>query len=190
MSRRITNSLLALVCGLALVSAVVISMVQAGDGDPPSSETTCDPLKDATPGLYGLCLAFNEAQDCEPDLSVPQADRFAHCKPASLKVLEVYDRKKDASDPEMPNSGPCCFDEAAVNAIWDQPGSVCQFREGIGDLSSSVSVAGGDTYAQITDWESGGGLCLYVVNNTVLAYQEASDENVAECEQLMPCAGS
>ena len=40
------------------------------DALPAANEGVCNELLDATPGLYGLCLAFCEAQDCQPDYSL------------------------------------------------------------------------------------------------------------------------
>ena len=31
---------------------------QTPDGETPAVEDVCDPVKDATPGLYGLCIAI------------------------------------------------------------------------------------------------------------------------------------
>ena len=70
------------------------------DGETPANEGVCDDLMFATPGLYGLCVAFCEAQDCEPDFSLD--DPFEQCTPSSPMVLEAYDRRKGEGDPEMP----------------------------------------------------------------------------------------
>ena len=40
---------------------------QTPDGETPANEGVCDELMFYTPGLYGLCVAFCEAQDCVPD---------------------------------------------------------------------------------------------------------------------------
>ena len=57
-----------LVCCLCVSVAALISvplMAQTPDGETPAEETVCDPLKadGITKGLYGLCVAFCEAQD-------------------------------------------------------------------------------------------------------------------------------
>ncbi len=69
------------------------------DGFPPANEGVCDDLTTATPGLFGLCVAFCEAQDCDPDLTAD--DPFASCKPGSQKVLAQYNKRKGAGDPDM-----------------------------------------------------------------------------------------
>lgn len=60
------------------------------DGDTPSEESVCDVLRDGeyTKGLYGLCVAYCEAEA------------------RSEKVLANYDRKRNEGDPEMPCTAP------------------------------------------------------------------------------------
>lgn len=40
------------------------AFAQTPDGETPANEGVCDELIGLTPGLYGLCVAFCEAQDC------------------------------------------------------------------------------------------------------------------------------
>ncbi len=70
------------------------------DGATPAEETICDDLKHGTPGLYGLCIAFCEAHDCEPDFSLE--DPFSVCKQSDRKILDNYRRKMRDGDPDMP----------------------------------------------------------------------------------------
>jgi hypothetical protein len=71
------------------------------DGETPANEGVCDDLMFATThGLHALCVAFCEAQDCEPDFSLE--DPFEQCTPSSPRVLEVYNARKGEGDPEMP----------------------------------------------------------------------------------------
>jgi len=92
------------------IAAVVVLLCgyvygQTPDGETPANEGVCDDLMFASPGLYGLCVAFCEAQDCVPDPAA--ADPFANCRPSSPKLLEIYNRKKQPSDPSMP----CYYEE-------------------------------------------------------------------------------
>ncbi|MGI9330105.1 MAG: hypothetical protein ACR2QB_05260, partial [Gammaproteobacteria bacterium] len=52
-------------CSFVLI--VVLSQVpvqaQTPDGETPAIEDVCDGLIGGTPGLYGLCVAYCEAQD-------------------------------------------------------------------------------------------------------------------------------
>jgi len=85
----------------------------------PANNGVCDELVDATPGLYGLCVAFCEAHECEADFTA--GDPWADCKPSDPKLLEIYDKLKDPGDPEMPciiaDSSCPCFTQAMVDAI-------------------------------------------------------------------------
>ncbi|MDH4107941.1 MAG: hypothetical protein OEW35_06475 [Gammaproteobacteria bacterium] len=69
------------------------------DGKTPAEESVCDTLQDATPGLYGLCVAFCEAHDA--DSRAPGGDPEALRRP-DRKLLENYDRKRREGDPPMP----------------------------------------------------------------------------------------
>ncbi len=56
-----------LIC-ISLVATIgVFGQVQANtpDGMTPAVETLCDAYQDSIPGLYGLCVAYCEAQDLD-----------------------------------------------------------------------------------------------------------------------------
>jgi hypothetical protein len=91
---------LALVFVVALGIASTPALTGTHDGQTPAEESICDGLEWATPGLYGLCLGFCEAQDCEPDFSLDNP--LENCKPASRKILENYRKKMRPGDPDMP----------------------------------------------------------------------------------------
>ena len=83
---------------LILISATFVlvgslpATAQTPDGMTPAEETDCDVLIGATPGLYGLCVAFCEAHDADPsDLDVPDQ-----------MILEIYNKKMVLDDPPMP----------------------------------------------------------------------------------------
>ena len=81
------------------------------DGETPAEEDVCDDLKfGATKGLYGLCVAFCEAQDsdCVPDYDAE--DPYAGCKMRDRRILDNYNRKKKDGDPDMPCL-PCAGDD-------------------------------------------------------------------------------
>ena len=80
------------------VARVTDEIIQVNEG-------ICDELIGGTPGLFGLCVAFH-AHDCEPDFS--EEYPFAECKPSSVKILELYNKRKQPGDPEMPGiQKPC-----------------------------------------------------------------------------------
>ena len=62
---------------MAIALLSVSAHAQTPDGLAPVNEGVCDDLIGGTPGLYGLCVAFCEAQDCTApaDLTSPAAWR-------------------------------------------------------------------------------------------------------------------
>jgi hypothetical protein len=103
---------------LAALAAPAV-FAQTPDGETPSVETVCDPLRvsnGGTPGLYGLCVAYCEAQDCHDN---PQCkaenpgDAWGAHSCSCEDVLANYNKKRQATDPEMPCILPAecpCFD--------------------------------------------------------------------------------
>ncbi len=103
------------------------------DGIPPANEGVCDVLRadGVTRGLYGLCVAFCEAQD-HATLSdtITQADLLAlQIGAPSGKILQNYNRRKSPEDPDMPcvlveEDCPCwsAAELAAIDGISDFDG--------------------------------------------------------------------
>jgi hypothetical protein len=90
--KSISAKLASLFLVVGLVAAVPV-VAETPDGTTPANEGACDVLKtNATPGLYGLCVAYCEAQDL---------DTFEK-EPANSKILANYNKKKQAGDPDMP----------------------------------------------------------------------------------------
>ena len=95
---------------ICLVIACLICALPASaetpDGQTPAEETLCDPLMEdgVTKGLYGLCVAFCEAQDsAERSTPLTPEDLDAlKIEVPSGRILENYNRKKQESDPGMP----------------------------------------------------------------------------------------
>ena len=108
------------VVSIALVAfAGPAAFAQTPDGDPPSIETVCDPLhigNGGTPGLYGLCVAYCEAQDCGTSLECKEenpGDAWGAHSCGCSDVLTNYNDKKEPGDPDMPCIEPTecpCFD--------------------------------------------------------------------------------
>lgn len=95
------------VSGLALVVGSIASYGQGTpDEETPANEGVCDGLKadGITKGLYGLCVAFCEAQDCEAtvDTATGEVTLDGDCRPSNPKLLEAYNKRKTDSDPLMP----------------------------------------------------------------------------------------
>ena len=114
-------------------SAVI---ARAGDCDPPSVEEVCEVVKYGTPGLYGLCIAFCEAQDCEPNLNAD--DPWENCPPGSERVLANYRRKMESGDPDMPclqAPCPCWTEDELATLMYPRSGDFN--AECVKDLNSS-----------------------------------------------------
>ncbi len=106
---------LILVTGQATTSAPV--MAATLDGLTPANEGACDILKtNATPGLYGLCVAYCEAQDL---------DIVGDRETPNNKILANYRKKMQLGDPDMPClKVPCpCWNDAELAAITGRAGS-------------------------------------------------------------------
>jgi hypothetical protein len=115
---------------LALVSGQS-TYAQTPDGATPANEGICDPLKaeGVTKGLYGLCVAFCEAQD-HADILTPitdaEYDELLDTSPSG-RILANYLKKKTETDPSMPCikiEEPCpCWtaeDLAEIDGVmWD-----------------------------------------------------------------------
>ena len=86
-------------CAVLALSMNGVALAETPDGETPANEGVCDELVGATPGLYGLCVAYCEAQDL---------DEFGEQKPSNDRLLAVYDKKRKAGDPDMPcRQAPC-----------------------------------------------------------------------------------
>lgn len=117
-----------IISSLSVFSLPVVAATP--DGQAPAEETVCDPLKadGVTKGLYGLCVAFCEAQDVtsiaapltEDELNAIMADA-----PSGI-ILENYNKKKTESDPGMPcimaeAPCPCWSNEELIEIDGQQP---------------------------------------------------------------------
>jgi len=124
-------------CGLFIVLFTLIALnaaAQTPDGLTPTEETVCDPLRadGVTKGLYGLCVAFCEANDLAA-LSNPITEADLQLLEDSIpsgRILENYNRKKLETDPDMPcvkieeqdNGCPCWSEEeiASIDGYTDE----------------------------------------------------------------------
>lgn len=131
---RVTNLLAVFaVAGSVLAMGTFNQPVQAStpDGSTPANEGVCDVLRGGTPALYGLCVAYCEAQDL---------DLVGDKETPNNKILANYRKKMQAGDPDMPClKVPCpCWTDAELASITNNAGA--------GDSVSCVSNA---TSAQI-----------------------------------------
>jgi len=110
---------------VVMLFAVNVPAVASGtpDGTTPANEGVCDVLKGGTPGLYGLCVAYCEAQDL---------DSFDK-DPPNTKILTNYRNKMQAGDPDMPCvKVPCpCWTSAELGSITaDNTAAACPTATG------------------------------------------------------------
>lgn len=128
------------------------------DGETPANEGVCDVLKadGITKGLYGLCNAYCEAQDL---------DTFDK-EPPNSKILANYNKKKTATDPEMPCiQHPCpCWSLEEIAGIHSDGMAVCvpstnklQIVNTTTDISQNLAEA---------DTNAGRERCRYIDLNT------------------------
>ena len=115
------RSIYASILTVTLFSMSTPTMAGTPDGLTPNDEVICDGLKDATKGLYGLCIAYCEATDSPEDLS--SEAKIAALPKHSAKILENFNKMRQIGDPQMPCS--TYYDETACPA-WtrDQINSV------------------------------------------------------------------
>lgn len=110
---------------LGMTAITTTAIASTPDGETPANEGVCDVLKvdGITKGLYGLCVAYCEAQDLN-DMNK---------EPPSTRILTNYNRKKQAGDPIMP-----CLEPPPNCPCWTPEELDAIFADGItGQCSSS-----------------------------------------------------
>jgi len=117
-SRTLITAAFVMLLGMTGFSATAVATTP--DGETPANEGVCDILKadGITKGLYGLCNAYCEAQDL---------DTFDK-EPPSTKILANYNKKKAATDPDMPCLRvpcPCWSDEELASFTADGMVATC-----------------------------------------------------------------
>ena len=101
------------------------TIAQTPDGITPAQENVCGALQEdgVTKGLYGLCVAFCEAQDITSltdPLTEAEFEELMSSAPSG-KILEKYNARKSDADPAMPCvqiEDPCpCFSDEELSSI-------------------------------------------------------------------------
>jgi hypothetical protein len=128
------------ITSVLIASSVVLAAPDADakgtrDGETPAVEDVCDPLIGLTPGLFGLCLAFCEAQDCEATLDEATGETVFDpiCEQSSPKILDDYNRLRTPTDPVLPCltvvAAECpCWNEEELDTIADGETQACGLR--------------------------------------------------------------
>jgi hypothetical protein len=168
-----------------MLAATGSAVASTPDGETPANEGVCDMLIGATPGLFGLCNAYCEAQDL---------DSFDK-EPPRTKILENYNKKKQAGDPDMPCvQAPCpCWTPAELASISADGQAVCvepatdklQLVNTTLDISRNFAEA---------DTNAGRERCRYIDLNTsprTIRSFNLSPEDAQECYTMVEqaCAG-
>ncbi len=163
----------------------------AADEITPANEAICDELMGGTPGLYGLCVAFCEAQDCEATFyrAGGEVTFRPNCKPSNPKLLVNYNRLRNSDDPEMPcinvvdNECPC-WTQDELTAIAD--GGLNRCGETVDGYALSAygprRLRAGAAISFDESEELNGGECYYrvmtpqyVVRNLQVTFTEAEN---------------
>ena len=166
---------LGLLC-VSLAMSALPAAAQTPDGMTPAEEGVCDVLTGATPGLYGLCVAFCEAQDCEatldPATGIVTFD--PSCKQSSVQVLENYYKKAGDSDPQMPClKVPCpCWSEPEMDDIGGSS-DYCFSRPTITGIFGNAMDGNGAELAYAIDSPVNGRSCIMSETNPPI-YREQS----------------
>jgi len=182
-------------CVLVLAGGLAVNgaaLATTPDGDTPANEGVCDILKGGTPGLYGLCVAYCEAQDLD---SIEK-------DPPNTRILANYKKKMQPGDPEMPCVQvpcPCWSAEELAGIVDDNKVAFC------GELSSTslqvidmqelVPLTGALTKRRFADVDTNPESlrCRYVDLNapSVIRIQEPTAAEAGSCyTQLQEaCAG-
>jgi len=156
-----------------------VAFAQTPDEQTPANEGVCDELQadGITKGLYGLCVAFCEAQDhvsILAPITQEEYDTLANSAPSG-RILRNYNKKKEVANnpanPDMPCirvEEPCpCWTEAELAEIdgvmWD------------GSLSNSneISEPGGHRC-----WDNGPNVFAYEIDRSefALTVAQANDD--------------
>ncbi len=145
-------SLMFLVAMAVVFSGLAISqaVAQTPDGETPANEGVCDGLQGATPGLFGLCNAYCEAQDL---------DDFEK-EPPRTKILANYRKKMKAGDPDMPCiQAPCaCVSQDELNEMTAD--GIAECNQLSGQIRIEDNVVG--IHFANTDTAAGRERCTYV----------------------------
>lgn len=138
-----------LISSVAMVSLLAPNVfAQTTDGQTPAEESVCDPLTadGVSAGLYGLCVAFCEAQDfATADVLLTQTDlEELQNELPSGRILDHYNDMKQASDPGMP-----CIVEAEC-PCWTQ--QELESIDGLGTDGRSFSCPRPPAPNEDADW--------------------------------------
>jgi hypothetical protein len=165
---------------LATMSPPVLATTP--DGETPANEGVCNGLKaeGVTPALYGLCVAYCEAQD----LDITDKD------PPNIKILENYNKRKLATDPAMPClKVPCpCWEDAELASISSDGMAAACLR-----TTTSVQLIDNAPKTHYALADTGRSRCAYVDLNPLppkVNFQTITPEQAQACFNAVSSACS
>lgn len=135
MKNILLNATIGLFISLSIIG--LPALAQTPDGMTPANEGVCDILQadGTTKGLYGLCVAFCEAQDhtsSATPISEADYDALAAAAPSG-KLLSVYNKKKQSNDPGMP-----CI-------VYEEEGCPCWSADEFASIDGYIETPDPDT---------------------------------------------
>ena len=183
---------------LALVALAPVTLwAQTRDGATPAEEEVCDALSDATPGLYGLCVAYCEAQDCDSvDLAIS-----GQCRAPNQRLLDHYEKKRQSEDPPMPcltpAPDPCpCFSREDLSTVQVNTCFTINFRDESvlvitddDDINGAIVEVGPDGWGLCGVFHGDGGtleISPEEVTACELVIRSRADELGLECRETFP----
>ena len=179
MKKTIVRTKLTFIIAFFMIAVGLSGQVSAQgtpDSITPANEGICDQLVGSTPGLYGLCVAYCEAQDL--DLYVKN--------PPATKILNNYRKKMAQGDPDMPcvqSESACpCWTEDELNSIAGSRGPV--FCKNFPDWSSIFESDGIAEQSAAAGQSEVGLICNYVdetADPAIVRYMEPTPEEALLC---------
>ena len=180
---------------ICMLSLMFISLSMIGltavattpDGETPLNEGVCNDLVGTTPGLYGLCVAFCEAQDCEAtyDPATETVTFDENCRASSPKILANFNKRAGEGGPHMPcvniteNECPC-WTEVELDAIPHITNTVCN-PPPASPYAQISTLSGSIAYGARTDSEGDGFTCNYGITNQVPRMMDIDSDQNATC---------
>jgi len=132
---------------IGLIAFAPPLLASTPDGETPAVESVCDDLQGGTPGLYGLCIAYCEAQDLD-DIDFTNLENSKKAAP-NRKILENYRKKMKPGDTDMPClAAPCpCWDETELLNVTSENVAGISCVEGDFGSHLLISFDGVDAFA-------------------------------------------
>ena len=166
MMKTLLSALIATIAvGLLVINP---SIAQTPDGETPANESVCDVLQGGTPGLYGLCIAFCEAQDhaaLTDPITEEELAALASAVPSG-RILNNYNKKKLDGDPDMPcisvvEPCPCWTSDELSAALPPSSNYDFNFQNACNDNPSFISI--------LENWENGDFVTGYQLFNIAIS---------------------